>query len=173
MHPPTLSKTILVLTNSLPVDYEGLRRALLPVKVTGQNGAQTWGMSEAFKALRRLQNIRFEVKHRGNTQGPNEYKVKRIAFDPSLGELGACARTVTFKKKMPDGSERTYTIADYYAQQYNARIQHWYLPLIESTKGGFFPMEVCQVNRFNPYPFKLDPNQVCRSAEVFALAHRD
>jgi eukaryotic translation initiation factor 2C len=130
-------------------------------------------MSEAFKALRRLQNIRFEVKHRGNTKGPNEYKVKRIAFDPSLGELGACARTVKFEKTMPDGSKRTYSIAEYYAEQYKARIQHWYLPLIESTKGGFFPMEVCEVHRFNPYPFKLDPNQVRRLAEVPVLAHRD
>ncbi|KAK4100369.1 Piwi-domain-containing protein [Parathielavia hyrcaniae] len=141
------------------LDYEGMRKILLPVKVTGRDGAQTYGMSEAFKALRRLQNIRFEVKHRGNTQGSKEYKVKRFAFDPKYGDLGACARTVTFAKKMPDGSERTYNIMDYYAQTYNARIQHWYLPLIESTRGGYFPMEVCEVHRFNPYPFKLDPNQ--------------
>ena len=136
-----------------------MRKALLPIKVDVKGGG-TYGMSEAFKALRRLQNIRFEVKHRGNTQGPKEYKVKRILFDPKYGEQGANARTVTFDKTFPDGSKKTYNIAQYYLEQYKAKITHWYLPLIETTKAGHFPMEVCEVHRFNPYPFKLDPNQV-------------
>jgi eukaryotic translation initiation factor 2C len=140
-----------------------MRKALLPVKIGNGN----WGMSEAFKALRRLQNIRFEVKHRGSTQGPKEYKVKRFLFDTKYGELGANAKSVTFEKTMPDGSKKTYSVIDYYFQQYKTRIQHWYLPLIETTRAGFFPMEVCEVNRFNPYPFKLDPNQVCPPCSVF------
>lgn len=141
------------------LDYEGLRKALLPVKIAGKGGVETWGMSEAFKALRRLQNIRFEVKHRGDVKISKEHKVKGIAFGVQYGELGANAKAVTFDKKMPDGSTKKYSIADYYLQQYKTRIQHWYLPLIESTNAGLFPMEVCEVHRFNPYPFKLDPNQ--------------
>lgn len=144
-----------------------MRKALLPIKIDVKGAAPTWGMSEAFKALRRLQNIRFQVNHRGNTQGPKEYKVKRIAFDPKYGEQGATARAVTFNKTMPDGSEKTYSVAQYYLEQYKAKIQHWYLPLIETPKAGFFPMEVCEVHRFNPYPFKLDPGQVCPSFRGF------
>jgi len=139
-----------------------MRKALLPVKVDSKAGGGAWGMSEAFKALRRLQNIRFFVNHRGSTDAlaSKEYKVKRIAFDPQYGELGANARAVTFKKKMPDGSEKTYNVAQYYFEQYKFKVQYWFLPLVETTKAGFFPMEVCDVHRFNPYPFKLDPNQV-------------
>jgi eukaryotic translation initiation factor 2C len=144
------------------IDYDGMRRLVLPVPIEkGPEKTKTWGMSKALKALRRLQNIRFEVKHRGNTAGRKEYKVKTIAFHPNFGEMGACAKTVKFKKKMPDGSEKEYSIAEYYLSQYKTKIQHWYLPLIESTNGGFFPMEVCEVVRFNPYPFKLDGPQVC------------
>jgi eukaryotic translation initiation factor 2C len=142
------------------IDYDAMRKLVLPVMVEKGN-TKTWGMSKALKALRRLQNIRFEVKHRGNTMGRKEYKVKTIAFHPNFGEMGACAKTVKFKKKMPDGSEKEYSIAEYYLSQYKTKIQHWYLPLIESTNGGFFPMEVCEVVRFNPYPFKLDSPQVC------------
>ncbi|KAK4249992.1 Piwi domain-containing protein [Corynascus novoguineensis] len=143
------------------LDYQGLRKALLPVKVAGRNGASsTWGMSEAFKALRRLTNIRFVVNHRGKASDTSkQYKVKRIVFDEKYGEFGANAKAVTFDKKMPDGSVRTYSVADFFLQQYKTKLQHWYLPLIESTNAGLFPMEVCEIQRFNPYPFKLDPNQ--------------
>lgn len=37
---------------------------------------------------------------------------------------------------------------------------HWDLPLIRTAKGGFFPLETCLVERLNPYPFKLDSQQV-------------
>ncbi|KAL2151322.1 hypothetical protein VTH82DRAFT_6420 [Thermothelomyces myriococcoides] len=142
------------------LDYEGLRKALLPVRIPGKNGdAPTWGMSEAFKALRRLANIRFVVNHRGTSGPPKQYKVKGILFNPKYGEFGANAKAVTFDKKMPDGSVKTYSVADFFMQQYKTKIQHWYLPLVETTNAGVFPMEVCEVPRFNSYPFKLDPNQ--------------
>jgi eukaryotic translation initiation factor 2C len=81
------------------IDYDGMRRLVLPVPIEkGPEKTKTWGMSKALKALRRLQNIRFEVKHRGNTMGRKEYKVKTIAFHPNFGEMGACAKTVKYKK---------------------------------------------------------------------------
>lgn len=132
----------------------------MPVKVNSRDGPPTWGMSEAFKALRRLQNIRFTVKHRGDSHGTQEYKVKRIMFDPKYGEEGANAKAVKFDKKMPDGTTKTYSVFEYFLEQHKARIQHWYFPLIETGRNECFPMEYCEVVRFNPYPFKLDPAQV-------------
>ncbi|KAL2261286.1 hypothetical protein VTK26DRAFT_4477 [Humicola hyalothermophila] len=136
------------------LDYEGLRKVLQPVKVQVNGGAPTWGMSEAFKALRRLQNMRFRVTYRGG--GSQEYKVRRIMFQAT--EQGANARAITFDKNENGQTVRT-SVYDYYQDKYNMRLQHWHLPLIETTKSGYFPMEVCEVERFNSYTFKLDPAQ--------------
>ena len=138
-----------------------MRSILAPVKVPRKDGAPTWAMSEAFKALRRLQNIRFEVKHRGSSLGNKEYKVRRFVFDEKYGEQGAHAKAVTFERKLEGGSTKKTSIVDYYLEKYKVKLTHWYLPLIETTRAGYFPMEICEVHRFNPYPFKLDPAQVC------------
>ncbi|KAK3689869.1 Piwi domain-containing protein [Podospora appendiculata] len=112
-------------------------------------------MSEAFKALRRLHKIRFEVTHRADGK---VYSVKCFHFNAKLGN-GGDATNVTFKKKMQDGTEKVYTVAQYYKEAYNQRLQHPELPLIETPRGAFFPIELCEVRRFNPYPFKLSPEQ--------------
>lgn len=159
--PPNFSVLLFLLTPS-QVTYDQMRSILAPVKIARKDGSPTWAMSEAFKALRRLQNIRFEVKHRGSAPGNKEYKVRRFVFDPDLyGEQGGHAKAVTFDRRMEDGSTQKTSIADYYLQKYKVKITHWYLPVIETTRAGYFPMEVCEVHRFNPYPFKLDPAQVC------------
>lgn len=144
-----------------------MKRILQPVKIKNQDNSITWGMSEAFKALRRLQNIRFVVKHRGDSVAPKEYKVKRFVFEQKYGEQGGCAKAVSFERKMPDGEPKRITVFDYYMQQYQARLQHWALPLIETLRGEYFPMEVCEVRRFNSYPYKLDPQQVCPPGDCY------
>ncbi|KAK0713074.1 ribonuclease H-like domain-containing protein [Lasiosphaeria miniovina] len=141
------------------IRYPDIANLLAPVKISTPSGAQTWGMSEAFKALRRLHNIRFRVKHRGKTQDKKEYKIKRFDFDSQYGALGACAKTVEFDKVMPDGKMKRYSIYDYYNEQYKAKLQFGNWPLIVTTKAGKFPFEVCEVDRFNPYPYKLDSEQ--------------
>ncbi|KAJ4292979.1 Protein argonaute [Collariella sp. IMI 366227] len=150
----------------------------VPIEIRGK---KTFGMSEAFKALRRLQNMRFTVTHRNDKSITKEYKVRGFSFNGDLGRDGANAKTQTFEKKMPDGSMKTYSIYQYYIEQYRCKIQHIALPLIETAKAGFFPMEIAQVPRFNPYPFKLDPSQTSemirfavqrppqRKAEVMAM----
>ncbi|KAL2135155.1 hypothetical protein VTI74DRAFT_9586 [Chaetomium olivicolor] len=161
------------------INNNRLRDELRPVPVEIK-GTKTFGMSEAFKALRRLSNLRFTVTHRGS-QSSKEYKVRGFSFDPRYGQQGATARTVTFDKKMSDGTTKSYSIYQYYIEQYRQKIVNTDLPLIETTKAGFFPMEFCHVHRFNPYPFKLDPSQTSemikfavqrppqRKAEVMAM----
>ncbi|KAK0721470.1 Piwi domain-containing protein [Apiosordaria backusii] len=127
-----------------------------------------WGPSAGFKVLRRLANIRFKVTHRGKREDNHIYKVKRIMWDADkYGQQGANAKTVTFERKTVDdntGKEtvKTWSVYDFYNEHYKRRINYWQLPLIETTKAGSFPMEVCEVQRFCPYPFKLDGDQTSK-----------
>ncbi|KAK4218356.1 Piwi domain-containing protein [Rhypophila decipiens] len=140
-----------------------LARMLAPIKPQGSKHFQ---QSEPFKALRKLYNIRFEVLHRGKQSGiSKEYKVKSFTWDKEQGVMNA--QTVTFKKKNAAGKEVTMTIQQYYKEQYNAQLRFPRLPLIETTRAGYFPFEVCEVQRLNPYPFKLDPDQ---TAEMIKFA---
>ncbi|KAL2268366.1 hypothetical protein VTJ83DRAFT_3212 [Remersonia thermophila] len=133
---------------------------LKPVNVRQKDGTVRLGPSEAFKLLKKLQGIRFVVKHRGSAGQPRkEYKIRRFHFDPSFGTEGAHAKNVTFEKKMEDGSTKKYTIADYYLRTYKTRVMHPLLPLVETINAGLFPMELCEVVRFNRYAYKLDPEQ--------------
>ena len=137
--------------------YAGMCTILKPIRKEGKEGPY-YEQSDAFKALRKLHNIRFEVQHRGKSQCTKEYKVKRFTFDRQKGEQ--TAKTITFVKKDKNGGpDRTMNIMQYYKSQYNATLQWPDMPLIETNRAGFFPMEVCQVQRFNSYPFKLDPQQ--------------
>lgn len=131
-----------------------MRDVLKPVAVRNPDGSTSYGMSEAFKALRRLQNMRFTVKYR--TGPAKEYKIRRFAFKAC--PEGAHAKEMTFKRRVGE-NEVDSTVFDYYLDQYQTRLQYWYFPLIETSKGSYFPMEMCDVERFNPYPFKLDPAQ--------------
>ncbi|KAM7204279.1 Piwi domain containing protein [Naviculisporaceae sp. PSN 640] len=116
-----------------------------------------WHQSEAFKALRKLYNIRFEVGHRGKSQLSKEYRVKNFTFDKEKGVQNA--QTVRFKKKLPDGKLVEVSILEYYKKQYGTILRAPLLPLIETTRAGCFPFEVCTVKRLNPYPFKLSSSQ--------------
>ncbi|KAL8404858.1 hypothetical protein RB594_009658 [Gaeumannomyces avenae] len=114
--------------------------------------------SEAFRALRKLHKIRFFVGHRGKMTDQKSYCVKRFVFDPSCGPSGANAKTYKFTKKTGE----TISIFDHFVKQYNCRLQNWRLPLIETTRAGIFPLEVCTMELFQRYPFKLDPDQTSK-----------
>lgn len=62
--------------------------------------------------------------------------------------------------------ERTISINDYFKERYNITLQYPYLPLVESAKGGMFPMELCKVLDNQRYMFKTDPTQVCKTDEL-------
>lgn len=134
---------------------------LMPVQMTDEKGRKYWGQSDAFRVLKKMWKLKFIVFHRGKMNTTKVYTIKSIMFDPKYGKEGAHSRNVTFMKKSKDGKPPVETtIWQHYRDQYNARLQYPTLPIIESTRGGLFPMEVCDVAPYQRYPFKLDPNQV-------------
>jgi eukaryotic translation initiation factor 2C len=142
------------------VQYNRLVEELKPVQTRKESGDDAFTMSEAFKVLRKLQRIRFRVFHRGKTTDEKEYMVKSFAWGRQYGKDGGHAKAVTFEKKDEDGKTRMISVYDYFHERYNVRLEHWRLPVIETSRGGFFPMEVCTIPRYNRYPFKLDSWQV-------------
>ncbi|KAK3941998.1 Piwi domain-containing protein [Diplogelasinospora grovesii] len=132
-----------------------LAKALRPVWDGQKNH---WEQSEAFKLLKKLHKIRFEIAYR-NKVVDKEYKVKSFTFDEKYGGEGAHAKSVKFEKKMPDGTPREYSIAEYYKEMYNITLKYPLFPLIQTNRDGCFPIELCRVKKWNPYPFKLDPEQ--------------
>jgi eukaryotic translation initiation factor 2C len=67
-----------------------------------------------------------------------------------------------FEWKQRNGANITtkqISIYDYFVQKYNIRLEFWNLPLIETTRDGLFPMEVCAIEPNQRYQYKLGPDQ--------------
>jgi eukaryotic translation initiation factor 2C len=150
----------LVLT-CFPVDFQQLAEACRPVRKVDEKGNVSWVPSETFQQLKKLKGVRFTVTHRGNKDNANkkEYKVKSIYFDPTFEGQGVNARNYYFDRKNDDGTTQRINLYDYYLQVHRVRIQYPLLPLVETGNAGLFPLEFCKVDRFNPYPYKLDADQ--------------
>jgi eukaryotic translation initiation factor 2C len=142
------------------VDENDLAQALKPVEHTHQSGRKEIVTSPTFWILRRMKKLKFNVFHRGKFDDAKMYTIQDIMFDPKYGLDGAIPEKVTFEKKMPDGTTQTTTVAKHYKDTYGFRLEYPRLPLIRSTRGGLFPMELCNVARNQRYPFKLSPDQV-------------
>ncbi|KAI0195050.1 Piwi domain-containing protein [Astrocystis sublimbata] len=134
-------------------------QALKPVPQNLRQGGAVPAQSEAFGLLKRLQKLKFHVKHRGKMGDEKMYTVKRFIFEEKYGREGAHAQNVEFGKKMPDGSIKNVTVWQHYLEAREIRLRLPGLPIIESTRGGLFPMELCNVADFQRYPFKLDSAQ--------------
>ncbi|KAJ2982189.1 hypothetical protein NUW58_g6496 [Xylaria curta] len=132
---------------------------LRPVPRNDRQGRTVPGPSEAFALLKRLHKLKFVVKHRGKMNEQKTYTIKRIIFDERYGKEGAHSQNVQFKKKLPNGETRDTSVWQHYQEAYNFRLQYPKLPIIETTRGGLFPMELCNVADWQRYPFKLDPAQ--------------
>lgn len=149
------------------MQYNRLVEELKPVVTRTTGGEEAYTMSEAFKVLRKLQRIRFRVFHRGKTTDDKEYVLKSFAWGRQYGKDGGNAKNVKFEKKEDDGKTRQVSVFDYFQERYNIRLEHWRLPIMESSRGGYFPMEVCTMPRYNRYPFKLDSWQVSFLHQIF------
>ena len=88
-----------------------------------------------------------------------EYVIKRFTWndkDPKYAKEGVNAKNCTFKDR--DGREQS--VFSYFQAKYNVTLQFWQLPLIETEKAGFFPMELCTLIPNQKYQYKLSPEQV-------------
>jgi eukaryotic translation initiation factor 2C len=105
------------------------------------------------------------------------YTIKRFVFDPKYGPTGGNAKQITFdwRNKNGGGSSQAQTISvyDFFQRQYNITLQHWQLPLIETQRDGYFPMEVCTLVPNQKYMFKLSPDQVSFISLPLDCLHAD
>lgn len=105
------------------------------------------------RALRRLAKNRFTVKHRGQTNADKVYVIKRIS------QYNAKTHKFEVTEK-ETGKKIEMTCYDYYKKRYNVVIDKWQLPLLETTKGMMFPMEISHMQPGQKYPYKLSETQV-------------
>lgn len=123
-----------------------------------------WAMSMDFRELRRMTKLRFTVKHRGK-QVESTYTIKRFCFDPKYGGQGAHAKNVKFlykDRKNPNAVEKEISIYDYFKETYKITLAQWFLPCVETTRNGIFPMEICNLAPNQQYKFKMSPDQTAK-----------
>ncbi|OIW26754.1 Piwi-domain-containing protein [Coniochaeta ligniaria NRRL 30616] len=136
-------------------DYYQLRDMLKPVITKNEKGRELYELSEAFKVITKLYRLKFHVKHRGKAEDDKEYTLKRFAHSPAYGPDGGHAKVYTFDKKEVGNFTRKITIFEYFLERYNVELRMWWLPIVESSRGGAYPMEACYVPRYNRYPHRL------------------
>ncbi|KAI1173096.1 Piwi domain-containing protein [Nemania sp. FL0916] len=161
--PKTIAEIALRMVNAHKDEWASwgfvqLAQALRPKETQDKQGKR-FVQSEVSFLLRRLQKVKFVAKHRGKMQEEKLYVIKQFVFEQKYGKEGANAENVTFKKKLPDGTEKETSVWQHYLETYDFRLQYPKLPIIQTTRGGLFPMELCNIADFQRYPFKLDPTQ--------------
>ncbi|KAG9244119.1 Piwi domain-containing protein [Calycina marina] len=139
------------------LDYKIFAQLLKPVKMKTAGVGMT--MSEDFKTLRKMHKLRFHVKHRGKETDNKEYVIKNFTFNNTIPE-GVHAKNHFFKYHDPKtGKDTDKSVYDYFRERYGVNLQYWNFPLIETSRGGVFPMECCQILPNQRYMFKLSPDQ--------------
>ncbi|KXJ89453.1 piwi domain-containing protein [Microdochium bolleyi] len=144
------------------MDINALQRALKPTL----EGPGRVSPSEASTLLRRLQRVKITVQHRGNQQDPQIFTIKRLVWNERNGPNGTNARNCMFDRQTEDGRTESISVYDYFLQKYQIRLRLPDLPLIETTKGDKYPMEVCNVAPNQRYAPKLDPDQTAQMIRI-------
>ncbi|TVY80632.1 Protein argonaute [Lachnellula suecica] len=122
-------------------------------------------MSDDFKNLRKFGKLKFYAKHRGKSHADQmkQYTIKKLVFDQKYGPGGGNAKNVKFDWKLKNSGNppkvQNISVYDFFKKQYNIDIQHWQLPLIETARDGYFPMELCTLVANQKYQYKLSPDQ--------------
>ncbi|KAI1851294.1 hypothetical protein JX266_003369 [Neoarthrinium moseri] len=140
---------------------------LRPVETKDKSGNLDYVQSEGFKKIKRIERLRIHITHRGKEQNPRAYKVKRVIFDKKYGQKGGDSYNVTFAAKNKKTGEfaAPISIYDYWKKKYG-RLGYPDLPIIETERDGLFPMEVCKLDNFQRYAYKLDPEQTSAMIKI-------
>ena len=118
-----------------------------------------WDMPPLFMHLRKLHRIRFGIQYRGKVNDPKTYTIMRFMYNESFGKEGADALTYKF-----DYEGKMTSVDEFFRKKYKLWLKYPKLPLIETSRSGVYPIEVCHLLPFQRYNFKLDPEQVCVSS---------
>lgn len=148
----TVTQAAVNITNNR--DVNGLIAAL---KQGGKN-------SRAGAELRKMHKLHVVANHRNAKTGgqPDKYCIKDFAY--------VSARDHKFEK---DG--KTISVYDYFAKEFNVRLQYPDLPLVRMTKGKntLLPMEVLQLEPNQRYSSKLDERQTSNMIKFAATPPAD
>ena len=101
-------------------------------------------------------------KHTDITLDTKEYVIKSFTFNknPGFANEGVNAKNHFFKYfDRSANKEREISVFDYFRERYNVTLNYWMLPLIETARGGMFPMECAILLPNQKYQFKLSPDQ--------------
>ncbi|CAJ2509448.1 Uu.00g144740.m01.CDS01 [Anthostomella pinea] len=153
-------------------NFIDLVKILRPVKAKDKAGNPVWIQSDGFRHLRRIYKLRFVVNHRGKLGDPKVYTVGKLLFDQKYGEEGAHSKAVFFNKRQKDGTTKNVSVWQYFWETYHLRLQYPSLPIMESTRGALFPLEVCNVSKYQRYSFKLSPDETAQMIK-FAVTRPD
>jgi eukaryotic translation initiation factor 2C len=88
--------------------------------------------------------------------------IKKFTWErnPKYAREGVHAKNFFFPlKDQKKDTPEMITVYDYFWRKYNIRLEYWYLPLIETTRAGYFPMELCILQPNQKYQYKLSPDQ--------------
>ena len=143
-----------IVSGNRTLQYQKFRDSLQPIKRDNKVFK-----SEAFLHLERMKKLKFYVKHRGGkTEGAKLYTIS--GFTHQNIQEGAHAKNTTFNWKGRNGKpDEEISVFNYYKRNYNIDLVYWYLPLIETSRDGKFPMELCELQNNQKYQYKLGPEQ--------------
>jgi eukaryotic translation initiation factor 2C len=119
------------------------RRDVNDLVISLQRGGES---SREGKALKKLRKLHVIAHHRRGEV--DEYVVEKLIYKS--------AKDAKFEK---DG--KMVSIYDYFAKEFNVRLQYPDLPLVKATRGPntLLPMEVLKIQQNQRYAFKMDERQ--------------
>ncbi|GAB7346160.1 hypothetical protein MBLNU457_4905t1 [Dothideomycetes sp. NU457] len=141
-----------------------LSNAVAAVLNTSPNNIAGATRSEgALRQLKRLRRVQVYTDYRGTH---DNYTIDRF--------LDQTANSYTFTNKDANGRDVKMSIAQYFQQKYNTRLQHPDWPLVQMTKKNcVVPIEVLKLEENQRFNFKLDERQTSQMIRFAVTPPKD